>query len=801
MSCNCNSGDTPEYHITLDGVGADGYSPEINIVNEDTKSFELELVNKSNTQNTPAIPKLTYLEGTYVSNSSLASTLANYSTTAQIAATYLSKSDAATTYLKVDGSNAANPITIDGLQIRNNSGYITLGTGTTTTINTQARAINFVETDSNGDQQSLIQMGSTGNINVHAAGTLTLGGSGIRPSYSQAGGTAKSLALLTDMPDITSKLNTDGSNATNPITFGNLSISNSFGNATIDSDTNILNLKGENISVGNDSTSSEVNINGTGGRIRIINNYGVYIYSSTDKDICLMPSGTGRAYYGTGTSTSNEIATKNDINDATITITQGGVTKGTFTLNQSSNATIALDAGGSASTNPIVLKTTDESRSLALGLDNDTKKAYMTYTISTGGIDLPLPVRLIAGKSAPITLTETNEGLTTIGLDYNTDTLGLDANNKLTANIPDISNLANKDLDNLSTDGEQRLHALKGYSDEGEVLTDPEGLADVISYTHSTFDSTKFTATGSPTITTDGIASGFSSSNYLTISNSGTLDKTTYFYIHVVFTTPAAWGTSGGRFWSHGSQNYVGHTTAGKLSGSFLGTAISNSDLSALTLSTKYEAFFIYDESGWYITYREFGGTTWISSTPVEITSETTVSLTTQQIGKEVGSGFAFLGSIDLKYFEFSADSINFKGNKTGTDTLTSGGSTITIPYTLASTGDKIVDAYYRDDVEDLCERDGSALYWTLDEVNENYTLPQGNVYGFLTQLQSVVTDLQSRLTALETNINGGGVGVTQLNMMSMSPLSLRPTLSINRNQNLDIDPDSINSQEGGQDE
>ena len=38
------------------------------------------------------------------------------------------------------------------------------------------------------------------------------------------------------------------------------------------------------------------------------------------------------------------------VNDATITITQGGTTKGTFTLNQSSNATITLDAGGGGST-------------------------------------------------------------------------------------------------------------------------------------------------------------------------------------------------------------------------------------------------------------------------------------------------------------------------------------------------------------------------------------------------------------------------------------------------------------------
>lgn len=64
--------------------------------------------------------------------------------------------------------------------------------------------------------------------------------------------------------------------------------------------------------------------------------------------------------------TSNELATVatsgsyNDltnkptiptVNDATITITQGGTTKGTFTLNQSSNATIALDAGGGSGGN------------------------------------------------------------------------------------------------------------------------------------------------------------------------------------------------------------------------------------------------------------------------------------------------------------------------------------------------------------------------------------------------------------------------------------------------------------------
>lgn len=43
---------------------------------------------------------------------------------------------------------------------------------------------------------------------------------------------------------------------------------------------------------------------------------------------------------------STNIARSADVHDATITITQGGVTKGSFTLNQASGDTIALDAGG-----------------------------------------------------------------------------------------------------------------------------------------------------------------------------------------------------------------------------------------------------------------------------------------------------------------------------------------------------------------------------------------------------------------------------------------------------------------------
>lgn len=81
------------------------------------------------------------------------------------------------------------------------------------------------------------------------------------------------------------------------------------------------------------------------------------------------------AYRGTngvlqvGTPTADEhAATKKyvddsipTVNDATITFTQGGVTKGSITLNQSSAQTIALDAGGSGGSSNIPYGTSDSA--------------------------------------------------------------------------------------------------------------------------------------------------------------------------------------------------------------------------------------------------------------------------------------------------------------------------------------------------------------------------------------------------------------------------------------------------------
>lgn len=69
-----------------------------------------------------------------------------------------------------------------------------------------------------------------------------------------------------------------------------------------------------------------------------INNYGTVLTVPADNELAI---------------NSVNIATVNDIptvNNATLTITQGGVSKGTFTANASSDVTIALDAGGGGGT-------------------------------------------------------------------------------------------------------------------------------------------------------------------------------------------------------------------------------------------------------------------------------------------------------------------------------------------------------------------------------------------------------------------------------------------------------------------
>lgn len=83
--------------------------------------------------------------------------------------------------------------------------------------------------------------------------------------------------------------------------------------------------------------------------------------------------GTGIKITGKNTKTisidEEVVAKKEDIGNGTITITQGGTTKGTFDLNQGANQTIDLDAGGGTSViaNPTLVG--DEPNLTSIGIN------------------------------------------------------------------------------------------------------------------------------------------------------------------------------------------------------------------------------------------------------------------------------------------------------------------------------------------------------------------------------------------------------------------------------------------------
>lgn len=290
---------------------------------------------------------------------------------------------------------------------------------------------------------------------------------------------------------------------------------------------------------------------------------------------------------------------------------------------------------------------------------------------------------------------------------------------------------ANKELSNLNPVGEARLHALKGYLDAGELLTDSEGLADVKNYARSTFDSTKFTSVGTPTISTDGILTSISGTDYakVSLSTSGTSIKIRSRFLYSSSTI------SGDVYSGSGSNKSPRLMTGGTSitayitqSGTTASLAIAKNKLTDNTwyttehfISPTAQTFTIYDDAGNVIDTKS--GTT-------SITVNVSTILATLNMGWYSSSEY-FSSSIDLKGFQVYVDNTQvFNGNQTGTDTYTINGSTVTIPYVLSKTGSKIADSSYRTAVASVYNELGYSPYYTLSDTD--FTLPQGEIYGLM---------------------------------------------------------------------
>ena len=293
---------------------------------------------------------------------------------------------------------------------------------------------------------------------------------------------------------------------------------------------------------------------------------------------------------------------------------------------------------------------------------------------------------------------------------------------------------------------EDRLHALKSYLDEGELLTDSEGLADVKYYAKSSFDLSKFTAVGTPTITDNGIfipttSSTAAPTNYVSFPSDDTVNKIkqTVRLInnsnHASYFSIIGTDSTGGVYlaWNNGT------------SFSFSGSGFTDEtvDLDFLAPSKIYDL--IYERDGLNVSYTFVNVTDNISKT-VTTTLSQAPQTTVASLQKNWVADNDKQVSYDLKYCSVEVNDVPvFSGNKTGTDTYTIGGSTVTIPYTLSKTGSKIVDSAYRTQVSSVYNAQGYAPYYTLSD--NNFTLPMGEIYGLMLN--------QSTPHIVETYING----------------------------------------------
>lgn len=246
-----------------------------------------------------------------------------------------------------------------------------------------------------------------------------------------------------------------------------------------------------------------------------------------------------------------------------------------------------------------------------------------------------------------------------------------------------------------------------------------------------------YTIVGSPVISNDGVASGFSVANYIK-SNTA-----------LAFTA--------GQTWEIDLKVNIKNSESGIDKAQCLFQIYaSNPSLNSLQAILYNNCVF------WTCPTTPSGGAT---NRFLQFTSEFNIS---SYLNQDIWFKFIYNGTQYI--FEWSADGINFTREVastdsrqfTGTGTLNLGAmsihqqglqgsidlndtkvyindnlvyqSCLKIPYTQSKTGSKIVDGGYRDRVQDMYNQFGYTHYYTFDETNQNFTLPMGEIYGMIEQ-------------------------------------------------------------------
>ena len=273
---------------------------------------------------------------------------------------------------------------------------------------------------------------------------------------------------------------------------------------------------------------------------------------------------------------------------------------------------------------------------------------------------------------------------------------------------------------------------------------------------------------GSPVISDDGVASGFSTSSYLKTLQPY-IGSNSKFSIKCDFTTASTIMDSYTLFGVDNSSGWYNYIYARQ---GFIKFIVQLSDDTSyddlyinhtFTPKTNYSIEISWDGTAYkLVLYREkekVSENSYISSLPLK-----NISTAKLFVGRSQYGNYYFNGSIDLNAFKIYVD-----GNLVYQPCLK-------IPYTQSKTGSKIVDVAYRDRVIDMYEQEGQAGYYTIDEENQNFTLPMGEIYGMIeskatkNDIDVMKNDIESELskkadviTDLDTIREGASKGATAL--------------------------------------
>jgi len=230
-----------------------------------------------------------------------------------------------------------------------------------------------------------------------------------------------------------------------------------------------------------------------------------------------------------------------------------------------------------------------------------------------------------------------------------------------------------------------------GENNEGRTYTEPKTYAKMLAAAHSTFDANKFTKVGSPAVTSDGIASGFSGVNCFTISSiSITASKSWTFKVKFK-TTDVSSRLQPLLFYN--SYNRIFISTDGRIN------IFANGDASSTEANTI--TFFTTGTITTNINYLleiNFNGTNSYtakltnldSNTYVTGTNTFTYSLPSGVLQYTIGSDSSryFSGTIDFKQYNITVDGVEiFSGNKTGIDTIKADDYTVVGSPTISADG------------------------------------------------------------------------------------------------------------------